>query len=785
MLRLSVDTGPEFSLALLSLAENTVMFGHPGISALEFAGSREQRKSVQKTLELRGKATVMLPVATQDDSRPLSLSADTAGSEMVQGEDSQEVSAMQRRRGTFINHTPRTFEMRSPTRTEFSTRNSKDRSSQAYTSSYSSAEASKTTSSSQQWHKSTPSSPSFQDMTGNPAELDSKEISCVLSEKPASQSRTSTQPSVGDSLASTIAGTPKTLSTSRNSRATTMTASSGYRQNTGKRLRRQTPYKILTFGSDSRNGPHSPLQPWMAQRDNVAIESSTSESPPKLNDDEEIAGLSATRAIQEYFDSQKPLQIRKLPDRQCSSSLPNTPLPFLSAPVSPTSPHLPIFPLLEVERAAIQDPAPDLPMRSPKRLNDPCTPHHHHCPSQDNNNSSSDNSDFASASQSHYSPNRALPSPIRLGRPARAGSSTLGRMAPPILGHHALTATTHLNDLSFYLKNTGPSVETHGQGRKKKAGLGMFKVGGKKSLVQRVGSVEGGPRVKMRGSQDRGQVQTERMRPVLADCAREMTTTSGVKHLRIVIPSDRGVQDVALPVARSNSKRRSRHVSISWTEEMLNPLASHAIERVIADCNAMGTMGDDGRVPVIIPLESPRGEVGGVEADVDVDVDSHPLATRKEVTRARKLSDLRRMKRSIEGFKSEHTTTEAPERCLRPVRMGSVGSDGDSVKVEEKDLERKDEEHDRFGPEDEDLLRKIGRLQQRALALQRQNRELAEALARIIGYEVRDGDELGAMDVLRVYRQLGIGRGLDQNQMVERKDQRGGGFLGRNGEGRF
>jgi hypothetical protein len=143
MLRLSVDTGPEFSLASLSLAENIVMFGHPGISALEFAGSGEQRKSVQKTLSLRGKATAMLSTATQDDNRPLS-STDTARSETLQGEDVQEVSAMQRRRGTFINHTPRTFAMRSPTRMEFS-RNSKDRSSQAYTSSHGSAEASKTT----------------------------------------------------------------------------------------------------------------------------------------------------------------------------------------------------------------------------------------------------------------------------------------------------------------------------------------------------------------------------------------------------------------------------------------------------------------------------------------------------------------------------------------------------------------------------------------------------------------------------------------------------------------
>jgi hypothetical protein len=112
--------------------------------------------------------------------------------------------------------------------------------------------------------------------------------------------------------------------------------------------------------------------------------------------------------------------------------------------------------------------------------------------------------------------------------------------------------------------------------------------------------------------QSRGQVQTERMRHVVVDCAREMTTTSGVKHLRIVIPLDRGVQDqVALPVARSTSKRRSRHLSTSWTEEMLNPLASHAIERVIADCNAMDTMVDNDAVPVIIPLESSGREVGG------------------------------------------------------------------------------------------------------------------------------------------------------------------------------
>jgi hypothetical protein len=297
-------------------------------------------------------------------------------------------------------------------------------------------------------------------------------------------------------------------------------------------------------------------------------------------------------------------------------------------------------------------------------------------------------------------------------------------MAPPILGHDALTASAVLNDLSFYLKNTGPSPEPQDRSRKK-SGLKLFKVGGKKSLAARVGSVEGSP-------------QRQRPRPPRPACAREMTTSGGAKHLRIVIPSEDLVQDqtITIPVPGCGSDRRSKHVSITWTEEMLNPLASPALENVISKFNSPNGS-------TALPKAAPKSPKRSPIARKPVPVRDHPLLTREEQTRARKLRDLKKSKKLDKDGVSEDTMSGAQQETSPRSRTAWHASIIESWKEEN---------------EEEELAFKMDILQKRVISLQRQNSELAEALARIVGFETEDGD-LDAGSVLKAYRQIKTGSG--------------------------
>jgi hypothetical protein len=67
-----------------------------------------------------------------------------------------------------------------------------------------------------------------------------------------------------------------------------------------------------------------------------------------------------------------------------------------------------------------------------------------------------------------------------------------------------------------------------------------------------------------------------------------------------------------------------------------------------------------------------------------------------------------------------------------------------------------DSGHDE-GLEEESSISKMARMQERAMLLQRQNTELTEALAKIVGLELEDGD-LKPEDVLRAFRQAKFSR---------------------------
>jgi hypothetical protein len=126
-----------------------------------------------------------------------------------------------------------------------------------------------------------------------------------------------------------------------------------------------------------------------------------------------------------------------------------------------------------------------------------------------------------------------------------------------------------------------------------------------------------------------------------------------------------------------------------------------------------------------------------------VPVRDHPLLTREEQTRARKLRDLRKSRKLEKKLVGEDATTGAQQETPASSRTDT----GVSV------VESADEENEEAG-----LTFKIDILQKRVISLQRQNSELAETLARIMGYETEDGD-LDAESVLTAYKQIKTGSG--------------------------
>ncbi|KAF2655476.1 hypothetical protein K491DRAFT_658120 [Lophiostoma macrostomum CBS 122681] len=748
MLPLTINNiGPEFTVESLA-----PMFGHPGISALEYAGTYQEL--TRKTLSLKGKSTA----PSHDGNR--SSATSTAASE---GETSasvvQELSCQQRRRGTFINHTPRTYEMRSPKRTEFP-RNSGEASSTPHTSTYNSFRESGSPSAYYQ-----NSQPQIADPTGEvtsgadntfPVELDSKEVRLNADVECESHAHRARIQSITSSRASKPATRPLlSIQTSVESRKTARNTSTNDSRKTEKRQRRQTPFKVpvvIPIAHSSSIGRYSPLEPLVARHRREASIQSLGDSPPQVEIDS-IAEVSTFRAIQEYFDNQASTQSTATDGQQHTLTPPRLPsastlepLPALSSTAErPASTEMNYKARIEgLETSG--EPTPEIPTRSPNRPH-PLAGLLVHTPSN-----STVNSDFESAAHGEYSPydkkhnksqnsivlpKRPGPSYVPVGQAARAGSSNLGRMAPPILGHATLTATTDLNDLNHYLRNTGPPPESHLPQQRKKSGFKMFKVGGKKSLVARVGSVEGSPKA-----------QRARPASTRTKWAREMTTSGGAKHLQIMIDSASLAADqtVTLPVSGSGSDRRSRHVRISFTEEMLYPLASPELESVIS-----GSKDPNNEMPTS-PLRSPRTSPTVARR---VPVDDHPLLSREEITRKRKLRDLQRARQRSVDSKIEHgddTVAGAETSVIQAhpppalQRPGSLMESLDESDLEESEIDKKQMDSAAY---------KMALLQEKVIFLQHQNAELADALAKIVGLEVKDGDaEMDAETVLEAYRQM-------------------------------
>jgi hypothetical protein len=764
-----------------NLLNSFPMFGHPGISALEYAGQVENRRALSTEGSLKRVSTS----STQRDSATAETEAE--GEELdppVHYLD--EFGNQQRRRGTFINHTPRNFEMRT------------SRSVDVYQPSRAGSEnysrpLSRQSSSSPALPSQSGLSPSTNSGTfgkrstlghDHVAKSDSTEISSPSSPEVYQPSTRSHRRSLSappskiltyQSAASTLIG--------QSSRDPSLcsTSLSDHQPLETKLQRRQTPFKLST-SKQSIAPRHLSLEPWVAEHRQKEEVEKIGDVPVDM-DREVSAEIGTFGVIQRYFDSQggRPVSSTRIVAENPPPNEPVPPLPVSSEMnlrkrfMEPSA----IYPIEELELPA--DPPP-VPNRSPKRLT---------------KSSSVRDSDFIIAAEGEYSPydedSDALHVPKKrteerpdVGKAAWVGSPNVGKLAPPILGHDALTASSDLalNALSYYLKHTGPPLKPQLMTpQEKKQGMKLFKAKQRKTLAARVGSVEGSP-------------QRARSRPVVPSCTREMTTSGGAKHLKIIVPTTEplsGTQAIGLPISKVRM-RRSRHISITFTDEMLNPLASPEVERMIStfdipERSVSAPIPTSPRSPKRSPrtpkfervqdhplaadeeqeqascderLCTPCAEearmareeqsraspedqsrpscdeqtLASCSDEPRASCDESTLASRNEQTRARKLRDLQRIKRKPvpERTPSEQHQDTAARALLTPahtpepvILAGSEDEESPAIKMD--------------------------RLQDRVVSLQRENLQLAEALAKIVGLELEDGD-VKSDEILRAFREL-------------------------------
>jgi hypothetical protein len=762
------------------------MFGNFGISALEFAGVFEEtrKRNTNDTLELL-KCKSMAALQDENTTPPPTAGMQPTGcydlSPPIHFID--EFGCQQRRRGTFVNHTPRDFEMRSSKAVEVyqPSRASKENYSRPRTgtSSYrtNSLNNSHASASPHAYSSPTDSSIAERQTTPNhtvPVELDSKEVVSPSSSLSPQVYRPSAKPHRRSSsvpLARVLTYEPRSaVSTGQVSREVSIrTASSPMaRPQDKKRQRRQTPFKVTT-PTLTNAARHAPLEPLVAKHRRKASHDTISEMLPQIETDQG-GEMGTFGVIQRYFDSQTggPVSAPKTLCYACSSSPANVPLPVSPEPTLPDSSKEPLA-IYPIDEFCLPNEPPPVPDRSPKRLTNPAFPLH-------TKSTMSMDSEFAYATEGRYSPydqddvlddlhvsRKRATKRLDVGQADQAGRPYGGRLAPPILSHDALTASADLglNDLSYYLKHTGPSTDPPSSVRQREKKMRLFKVKQRKSLAARVGSVEGSP-------------QRVRRQAAIPTCAREMTTSGGARHLRIVIPTEspRNTQVTSVPVAQ----RRSRHISITFTEEMLNPLASPNVEQLLSSFEPPRRSFSEPapksprspkrppKSPKAVPVEDhplaipEETELRKSREDL---VEDHPLAvpeecelrkqkSREDQTRARKLRDLQRIKRkplpSYYEQKEQHPDAVA----------GALPTPAQTPEPLQDSLFELDSGHEE-GIEEESSISKMALMQERVVLLQRQNTELTEALAKIVGLELEDGD-LKSEDVLKAFRQVRFSR---------------------------
>ena len=737
------------SLSTESLLNAFPMFGHTGWSALEYAGAfgEARLRNTSATSEsLKRKSTV----STQDEN---TTPPSTAGTQPTGPDLSSpvhfidEFACQQRHKGIFLNHTPRDFEMR--TSRPGSARTSQGNYSRPRTS-HGKTSPNKDQAITGPYAYSPPSGSytsdaHVMDCPKAPVELDFMGIPSSSPSSPEATQSLSKQVRRSSSVptARILTYEPRsTISSGYISRDDSISCASSpiSRLQDQKRQRRQTPFKI----ANPKAARHAPLEPLVAKHRRKASHETVAEFLPQIETDQ-TGEMGAFGVIQRYFDSQTggPVLASKSLSQACLPDPSNNHAPASrSALLKSTIEPIAINPIGEL---IFHGPPPAVPDRSPKRLTNPAFPPHVK-PTilTDSNVAAAGDGKLSSVNEHDYLqdalrvPKKRSSKRLDVGQAGHVGCSQMGRLAPPILSHDALTASADmgLNDLSYYLKHTGPSTDPPPTVMERKKMKRLFRVKQRKSLAARVGSVE-------------SSAQGARRQAPIPSCAREMITSGGARHLRIIIPTEspRNTQLISVPAYQSREQQRSRHVSITFDEEMLNPLASPEIERILTKVD---THTRSFSAPVSASQRSPKRPPRSLKA---VPVEDHPLAeprkSREDQTRARKLRDLQRIKRKplplSYGEKEQHVETmggalPTPAHTPEPLPSST--------------LEQYSGHDEGIGEEREDG--ELTRLQEKVVLLQRQTRELTEALAYIIGLE--PNADLETEKVLEVFRQVQFSR---------------------------
>lgn len=647
------------------------MLGHPGFSAMEYAGvsyEAEKAKEKKKSEGFLKRATVKEDaspnVSVNDEDSPPTAKTQSLEADLQQAQI-DEIVLYQRQRGTFINHTPRTFEVRSSKKVDIP-QASLEGHPGTHASYHGSSDENTIESSSPHGQRSSFESWDPENIlevnASRPVELDSNELIGMRYDDMPTASSDSAGGSKSSSLMDKIIHrTPGELSPSPverkverkplppkkskldvsvywqppsdqpeeiNSKNSAMNSLSlsldgasdqpdtpkarGYTPSRQPVHNRgpQTPRHVQQLASPSP-GRHSPLEPLVA-RHRRGITSSDVDPLPPHEDVNNIVETSDLVAIQEYYNRQNTNSshtsatgnsVRMGHDRKRH--------PVVLLPSSPLE-GPPSFPVDGLE--APGSPTPNPFDGTPPGLGLGAMDSHHR-----DRSGHSLYSDFASAAEGQYSPydgrydQPAAPqypeqSP-ELGAEQVVSPTSRGSKAPPVPPNDEMRSNTKLNDFNYFIRQTGPppSAERTSVRVKKESPLEkLFKPRSKKNSAEKVEATVPG-------------------------CARVMTTSGGAKHLQIVIPSNElhSDQTVTLPV--EDSPGGSRRVSVTWTDEMLQPLASNAVEDAISGSNFVESSS---------PLRGPRPSP---VSPTSVPVDSHPLAmTREEQTRLRKLRDLRK-----------------------------------------------------------------------------------------------------------------------------------------------
>ncbi len=524
---------------------------------------------------------------------------------------------------------------------------------------------------------------------------------------------------------------------------TVSTGSPIQKQREKKRQHRHTTIDLAKHIS-STPPRHTPLEPWVAEHRRKGTDEVTSDwAVDQIG--ETVDDMGTLGVIQKYFDSQTggPVSPPRVLGRPYSLSPPTIPLP--ESPEPQLRSHKESIDVLRIDQSGFSDEiATMVPNQNDTQTTNPSTP-------DLTKSITLMDGDFAFAANGNYSPydeeveiprgpKRKNSMNIKLGQVARAGSSYLGRLAPPILSHEALTASSHLglNNLSNLLKQSGPRLENiKASTTRKKNSIKQFRVKSRKNSAARVGTAEGSP------------YRARRQGAASPACTREMTTLSGVKHLKIVIPTEGLSPHNTFPFMfpQSNRRRRSRQISLTFTEEMLNPLASPQIERIFSSVEPYyhRALSEPGLLRWRTPRKPPK-------SSKPVPVNKHPLASREDQTRARKLRDLQRIKKKplsicTQAFRhsralSSTSLKEIPASASRQSSHSGVFQDCNSIDHMDQDESLRND-----SPVD-----KVTQLENRMILLEQQNNRLTDALAKVLGLSLQEGN-LGTEEVLGVFRQ--------------------------------